>query len=716
MKKNYFLTILMVLVTFGAFAQLGTTTFNTAEDNAGNYGGGWSTSDNNGTGFGTWTLTSDGGGSYIGGTGQSGTSFGLYSDGANKYSYAERALLSDLKKGEKISVNLGHTANVNGEIFLQLLDDGNPVFTLKFVQFASHWVMNDGDSDFNSGQAYNANSSISFVFIYNEDGTYSYTFGSGSGNNIPAVNNITGINSIKFQSTNQGGGENFGFNNLSRDSKYTIPTGLTIFSDADISVPYLDVQSGATLIIGNTSGTTVSGDINVNGSGALNVSTSSSLRVNGTSTGNITYNVKVNDTDWHLMSSPVEGEGYDTSWVDANLIDNTTRAEGTNVGIANYSNTTDADGDWIYATDGSTGTFATGQGYSIKRDATGSDIGFTGTLKVDNASIAITANDIGGAAENRWTLIGNPFTSYIDVDALLTLPANATALENSREALYIWNGTAYTPLTTGYIHPGQGFFVNSDVASTSITINQDMLSHQTADFYKSADTNMSINLMMSDGTKTKSTEINYIADKTTGLDTRFDLGTFTGASTSFSVYSHLVSDNEGTDFMRQALPLDFENQIIPIGINAVTGKEITFTTEALNLPTGIKVYLEDRTTNTFTRLDEANSEYKITLSQALNGIGRFYLHTSSKSTLNVTTISLENVSIYKADASTLRIVGLQEGNATVKLFNLLGKQMMNSTFKTNGVQNISLPQLATGVYFVQITTEAGKLNKKIILE
>ena len=32
---------------------LGTTTFNTAKDNADNYGGGWNSGDNNGTGFGT---------------------------------------------------------------------------------------------------------------------------------------------------------------------------------------------------------------------------------------------------------------------------------------------------------------------------------------------------------------------------------------------------------------------------------------------------------------------------------------------------------------------------------------------------------------------------------------------------------------------------------------------------------------------------------------
>ena len=66
--------------------------------------------------------------------------------------------------------------------------------------------------------------------------------------------------------------------------------------------------------------------------------------------------------------------------------------------------------------------------------------------------------------------------------------------------------------------------------------------------------------------------------------------------------------------------------VIPVGISADAGKEITFTADALNLPSGLKVFLEDRENNVFTRLDEAGSIYKFTLIEASNDIGRFYLH------------------------------------------------------------------------------------------
>ena len=95
--------------------------------------------------------------------------------------------------------------------------------------------------------------------------------------------------------------------------------------------------------------------------------------------------------------------------------------------------------------------------------------------------------------------------------------------------------------------------------------------------------------------------------------------------------------------------------------------------------------------------------------------GRFYLHTNSEA-LSTDTALLNSISIYKSNARTLRIVGLQDGKASIKLFNLLGKQVMTSNFNTTGVKELTLPNLSMGVYIVQLETESGKLNKKIVLE
>ena len=136
----------------------------------------------------------------------------------------------------------------------------------------------------------------------------------------------------------------------------------------------------------------------------------------------------------------------------------------------------------------------------------------------------------------------------------------------------------------------------------------------------------------------------------------------------------------------------------------------------MNLPNDVNVFLEDRTTNTVTLLNEANASYKVTLNEDTNDVGRFYLHTTSNQVLSTTGGLLENISIYATKNKTLRMIGLPTGSSSVKLFNILGKQVMQSRFISTGIKEISLPKLTTGVYFVRIDSEAGKLNKKIVIE
>jgi hypothetical protein len=154
--------------------------------------------------------------------------------------------------------------------------------------------------------------------------------------------------------------------------------------------------------------------------------------------------------------------------------------------------------------------------------------------------------------------------------------------------------------------------------------------------------------------------------------------------------------------------------IVPVGVIAESGSALEFSARLENLPEGIKVFLEDNEENTFTCLDALNASHKITTTSIINGVGRFYLHTA-KSVLSITEATLDNVSVFTVHNS-LRIVGLQQGKASVKLFNLLGKQVLNSAFIFNGMKDISLPRLAKGIYIVQLETVEGTLNKKIILE
>ncbi|WP_299012504.1 T9SS type A sorting domain-containing protein [uncultured Polaribacter sp.] len=502
-------------------------------------------------------------------------------------------------------------------------------------------------------------------------------------------------------------------------SKGTVPTATD-----NVYIP--DDQPNDPELPGTLTGG-VANNLVVEPSAVLTISSGSSLIVSDKSFGEVSPRFNINDTNWHLIASPTEDMEYisatGTDWITTYNIDDVA-GTGNNVGIGNYDNTVDADGEWSYlqSTDATTKTFTTGQGYAIKRKSpTTGQVRFPGTLKTDDFTSTISVGNMGTANENRWNLVGNPYTAYILVSDLVT--ANSTNLTSTHQAVYVWNnnkvgGAGYEALAgTDYIHPAQGFFVNAaNSTADNFTVTTAMLSDRNnVTFFKNAAT--SIELFVEEGENIAKTEINFLENKTTGLDPSFDVGTFTGAEASnLNVYTQLVSDNNGVSFLRQALPnTNLDNMVVPVGVTAIANSEITFTANALNLPEGYKVFLEDRLQDTFTRLDEENAKYTATVN-ANSTDGRFFLHTSAKAVLSVDSDVLESVSIYKSNASTLRIVGLSQGETNVKLFNVLGKQVLNTSFNAQGVKEIALPKLGTGVYIVQLETETGKLNKKIVLE
>jgi len=469
---------------------------------------------------------------------------------------------------------------------------------------------------------------------------------------------------------------------------------------------------------------TTPGALTINGSGALTVlngitiNHGGSLVVDGTYIGELTYNVNTPDTNWHLVSAPVTGEQYNDAWVSTNSV-----ASGTanNRGIATYTNTTDANGDWTYFQSGGTAEdFTSAKGYSMLRSASG-NYSFIGSLQTANQTPTITTSDLGGANENRWNLIGNPFPSYLDINAFLTLPANALALTDTHQAVYVWNGTIYTPINSGYVHPGQGFFVNSDVASTSAALNKNMLSHQTGvTFYRNSQNNFpKLKVYLSEGTTSElSTEIQYREGKTRSLDPGFDLGSFTGTSTNFEINTHLLEGSTGVDFAVQALPNvpeGINDEIIPLSIISTSGTEITFHLTLENFPQGTKIYLEDIETSTFIRLDETNTSYTVTLTNDISGIGRFYLHTNP-SALGIDETLASKVMMYVSN-NNLEIQGLPEGISDITIYDILGRKTISQKFMATGNDPVALSkEVSKGIYLVRLTTQYGKLSKKILID
>ncbi len=536
-----------------------------------------------------------------------------------------------------------------------------------------------------------------------DDGDITATDGSGPSYEIidPAMDNS--LTSANWRASNANGGS-------PGSSAVTTWTGTTsndwtVAGNWDNGVP--SSSMAATIPSGVTNYPTATAAVTIN---FATIASGASLIAQSTFAGNITYNRSLGTTNWYLVGSPVGGETIE-DLITNNDFDTGT---GSNIGLAPYLNDGTA---WSFQTTASTGALTSGGGYSVKLSAAG-NISFSGTMPVADVGVSITSNT------NAFNLAGNPYPSFIAANTNADATNNLLTVNTSsltENTIWLWDQATSSYDATNqasaafHVAPGQGFFVSSTGANT-FNFTEAMQSHQSTDsFQRTSSTRPEILLTLTDGSLTRNVDIFYIDGTTTGWDNGYDSTIFAGVANEFAIYTHLVSGSTGQNLGIQSLPdTGLETMVIPVGINTTSGTDITISAAAVNLPSGFNVYLEDKEDDSFTLLNDT-SEFSTTLTSDLNGIGRFYIHTTS-SALSTDEINLDHLSVYTSDNNNLRIVGIQNGRAKVNMYDILGKQVLATSFQGNGLNNVSLPNLRAGIYIVQLETENGKLNTKLIIE
>jgi len=501
----------------------------------------------------------------------------------------------------------------------------------------------------------------------------------------------------------------------------------------------MTIASGGNLTTSDGAEITIKGSLVVATGGTFELK-NATLKVDGVSnSGKINYIKTLANSNWFGISSPVKNQNI-KEFAARTPLDSGENSHIHNKGIERYSNEKD---DWEIYQDQSDewGDFKEGKAYFIKlRDITGTDdadtfydIRFEGSIQNADVELEKKSSQIlhnGEYVTNRLQYIGNPFPSVVnivDVNEEGLLKYNEDKMEEI--TLYFWDSDEYVFETVNYtdaktMKPTEGFFAKT---TKVFTIPRSLTNHpQRYSNNKSRkNTKESIFLRITDNAtgSSRQTSIFYIEGATTGNDPGYDSTFFFNGVNYFGIYTHLLNDSIGDDYAIQTLPKNgYEKMIVPIGINAknsegLSSTEITISAELLNMPSEINVYIEDKEMNTIVLLDE-NSTYTTMISTDYNGIGRFYLHTNSTTLdLNEPLMNINNISVYTSSKENLRIVGLQNGQATLRIFNILGKKILDTRFKGNGVNDIKLPQsITSGVYIVQLITSTGKLNKKISIE
>ncbi|CAL2085239.1 T9SS type A sorting domain-containing protein [Tenacibaculum sp. 190524A02b] len=466
-----------------------------------------------------------------------------------------------------------------------------------------------------------------------------------------------------------------GGNQPNTTDKVLIPSTATNFPtiNTNTTVKSIDLQPGATLL------------------------------VNAEVNGNVIYKRNIATTNWYLMSSPATFEGV------RGLIKNNQFANGTkndNIGLGFYSNQYGVSR-WEYKKRlGSIGLTTAGKGYAVKL-ALPSEFFSTGPINSGNIDVEITKN------ATPYNLIGNPYLALVKSQSFLT--RNTTALES--ETIWVWNQAtnSYDTKVTAdnfNIATGQAFFVKSKATTGTVNFQLSDQTHGAETFQRKANDKSELKLLVSNGEVDRYTKIYFIASATKGFDNGYDGELFSGVENKFEVYSELLENNKNKKYQIQSIPTTEEHTIIPIGIKASTGETIKFSIENKN---NLKnVYLEDKEKKLFTKLDNTTENYSVTLSKNTNGTGRFYLHTSSKETLGNNTIAATPIKINHIKPNLIKVEGIND-LITIEVYTLQGKTVIAKNLKHNNTQ-LTLPQLASGVYIVKVKAKEAQVVKKIILK
>ncbi|MCK8480535.1 T9SS type A sorting domain-containing protein [Psychroserpens algicola] len=515
------------------------------------------------------------------------------------------------------------------------------------------------------------------------------------------------------------------------DNAYVLDGTYNVATNIELNNLYVNTDA-ATSISAGQSITTNSGLVN-NGTFELNsVSTSySSLIVNGAVDGDVIYKRHVNTTsdpgesgENDLISAPVYGQTFgDFAAANSNIVENPSDVSVKLFGPFNkftglyqsYDLDVPADANAI---------LDVANGY--RAASTNSDT-FTFEGLVANTVISKPIV-VSGPNSPEWNLIGNPYPSYLKLSDFLA--SNNSEFDPPSAGIYgydgdasdgwqIWNLAYSDANPNAKITPGQGFLVASKAGGATITFTPTMRTIGTTDDFiagrSGSQTLAHLKLQMRTTDASYNTDIYFNDNASLGMDIGYDSSLFSNYTPSFSLYSHLVNDNTGLNLAVQSVNYDAINDVvIPLGVHANQGEQITISIFETNIQSDIDVYLEDTLTNTFTLLN--TSDYVFTSNTSLSGTGRFFLRFSGDA-LSTPETNFDTIQIYTTKTpKVLHINGVLQNDTKATIFDIQGRLIMSETLNQNNSDHqIDISNIKSGVYIVRLDNGLQQKSQKVII-
>ncbi len=504
----------------------------------------------------------------------------------------------------------------------------------------------------------------------------------------------------------------------------------------------LTILAGS-MTIGSSQGLTVTGTLtNSAGNTGLVIESGGSLLYGSEVAGTAKCTIATNG-NWHLLSSPVASHGiwpnfipdgsisgfgvgpwnWDFYYWNPNALTTSGNTPWVNMRLntsGDYNNgTVDASGNSAGFGVG-TPTFTSARGYLVSYTGGSYATQFEGNLNAGVKTYTIVAN-----SGNLYNLVGNPYPSSIDWDAVDDIDTHwgrsgALLPSGSGYDYWVWDGSlsegnylyrnssSHLGTAGQYIAPEQGFFVKSDGDGGTLTFREGIRAHSSQSWVKSTNTTAN-SLILKINTDANSyqdvmfVDVNPVYTGTEGTEKFWSL-----YEEAPEIYTIKNNQNYSIDRLKTAA----ENTTVNIGIKAGVSGLHTITADMSSFTPGGDVRLEDLKTGTVQILNN-NPVYSFMAAPGDNA-HRFVLHFGYPYAINENANG-NTINVY-ASGSNISVINNagKAVNGNLYVYNLMGQQVMQQEISVDKLTKISL-NVPTGYYLVKVVTSDHTSTTKVFI-
>lgn len=489
----------------------------------------------------------------------------------------------------------------------------------------------------------------------------------------------------------------------------TVKNGATLsINGANVIVKSITVEAGGSVEVLAGKSLTVSNNLSNSGTVTLKsdgsakpaANATGSLIVNGTITGDVTVNLDIaqysaGHDGWHLLSLPVDGLAIASSqFKPTSGDDDLFKWHEASSMWQNYYETTFT-------------TFDKGIGYLCAYKASATK---TFTDEVVNNNVTLSSLSYSGeGVDDDWHLLGNPFTSALDITA-----GTWTFTNISVPQIYSESSKAYVAVNSlvgdeqNIIPAMQGFFVQTTNATNSITIPKDGRVHNSTAWHKETNEGVSSIKLELTNDQVESKDIVMVAFDDNSTD-NYDIETDSRKLFSLvNVPQFYILNSTGEKFSVNFIENDGNESVIPLNFRATDQGTYHIGIAENELEEMTKVFLEDKLTNQIVELI-GEELYSFTANEG-DDENRFMLY--FKNATGVEEFASEDLQAF-VSGQNLVIHG-EEGDANLSIYDIQGKQIVYENVKLNSNYKKAL-SLQSGVYIIKVqNSELIKTTKVII--